>query len=1041
MKLQSKKARIPIAALGVTALIAGAGALVSPAFAAGPALAITPATTTVNTVNLGAAASTNHTGTSAGTYDILQPHADATYSLRVTSGVASLKLSLDSYTPPTGVTPPALKDLFYAQMPTSTATASGPTSVPGAANLAAWKPITPGASPVEALLTGGGAVANTNVFLAPAAPGTYVIHFVDPGAQGGTDDDSVSPSVTLNVKDAFAATTGGAIDLTDDWAPTVTNSALSVGIGAPLATTVGLSSLTLLDARSTSSGIGVLASKVGGLVGVRFSHSVGNTGTQWTDGTNATAYTASAAVSAAGTRTIPVGVTSAAGTITATAAFDRVGNGIDAGDTDWTTTAATDVATNSVGTVPTLVATDVVGSVKQAAGSGAVAVKPGVAAVTYSATVNPVAASKVVYFTVYANTGTAAAQIANIAKLSTNGTVVDTSSTTSKIYSAITDALGVASLKVTSSDPKALDTYKVAASSNGHAAIAYSPLTVLYADPSGSSAMITSTVADLTPDLTTTSVTIKGKVTDQFGSAYQPASSASQQAQLFVGTNAVSCTAVTFARPTAPAAGNATIVGGEFTFTYTPTTAPLSGTCTPIAIGYDGDGNASIAVAEADTDSINWASTTAAGVVTLTSPTDAAIGVNLSKSSVIASGQTTATTGTGIGADADDFGDAAGQITGTVTDASNAPLPYKTVTLTGTDGVYFSSSATGSDLVPSLAIVSNNVGVFGGGYAFFTKPGTAKVTATAGAVFDAASVTTDPSTDPFKVTVNDASGTPGSTLIVTGSLKDFFNHPVPSWGVSLSVGTSTVGGLSSSTPVTNPEGIYSTSFISGANQSGEVQLTATIPNQTTNVVPVVGWTTIAKLPGLPPHGEYMDQATIAVTNTKLTLVAQARVTSSANGARTLLSGTFLPNTSVDIYAKESGAMAYQFIDTAMTDAEGEWGVAETIKKSTYFLARSSGLSSPSDQTQVYSRVSISAKALGGGRVSLYANGDPNAKAPIVFYRAMAGVDPKLRGIISGSYGSARVTVSLPRGTRYVYATYQAAGTGKGTSPRIPIAVK
>ena len=34
MNLQSKKARVPIAALGVTALVCGAGALMSPAFAA-----------------------------------------------------------------------------------------------------------------------------------------------------------------------------------------------------------------------------------------------------------------------------------------------------------------------------------------------------------------------------------------------------------------------------------------------------------------------------------------------------------------------------------------------------------------------------------------------------------------------------------------------------------------------------------------------------------------------------------------------------------------------------------------------------------------------------------------------------------------------------------------------------------------------------------------------------------------------------------------------------------------------------------------------
>jgi hypothetical protein len=1040
MNLQHKKARVSIAALGVTALIAGAGALTSPVFAAGAPLTITPTTTTVNTVNLGAAVSTVHTGAGALTYDLLQPISDATYSLRVTSAVASLKLSLDSYTPPVGATAATDTGLYYAELPTTGATAAGPTSVPGATAAAAWAKITPAGTPVEVPVTGSSVAATKNVFLAAAAPGTYVVHFVDPGAQGGTDDDSVSPSVTLNVKDAYTSTTGAPVDLTDDWAPAVTNSAHSVGVGAPLATTVGLSSLTLADARGTSTGVGVLASKIAALVGVQYHYGAPDDDTQWGTG-NAATYKAPVAVNAAGIRTIPVGVTILGGTITATATLDAAGNGIGAGDVNIGLTDATTVTDNSVTTVPGLVATSVVGSVMQSASSGAVAVKTGVAAVTYTATVAPPAAGKVVYFTVYADAGTPAVNVATVAKLSTNGTAVDVSGTTSKIYSATTSALGVASLTVTSSDPKALDTYKVKASSNGHPSLTYGLLTTTYADAAGAATMITSTVADLTPATTVTSVTIKGKVTDQFGAPYQPASTASQQAQLYVGTTAVGCTPVSFAAPkaTAPSAGNATIAAGVFSFTYTPTTTPVSGTCTPFGVGYDGNASANITTAESDIGSINWASTVDAGTVTLTSPTDAATAVNLSRASTIAPGQSVNTTGIGpVGSDIDDFGAIDGQVTGTVVDASNAALPYKTVVLTGTAGVYFSTSPTGTDLVSTLTVVSNNLGVFGGGYAFFTNPGTAKVTATVGTVKDDATLTTDPSTDPFKVTVNDATGTPGSTLIVTGSLMDFFGHPVPNWGVNLSIGTSTVGGLTDSTPTTNPDGIFSTSFITGANQSGDVKLAATIPSQTVGVVPAVGWTTIAKLTGLPTVGEYTDQSTISVTNTNLTLSSTGKL---MGGGEAKISGSFLPKTSVDIYSKASGAESYTLLDSVMTDAKGDFGASYPIKKSTGFLAKANGLSSKVDTTVVYSTVKLTAKSTRHHRATLMADGGPKAKGTLTFYRSVAGKDPILRSMTSNSFGNGTVTVTLPKGIRGVYVIFKAPGTAAGTSKTVKVNVK
>ena len=56
-------------------------------------------------------------------------------------------------------------------------------------------------------------------------------------------------------------------------------------------------------------------------------------------------------------------------------------------------------------------------------------------------------------------------------------------------------------------------------------------------------------------------------------------------------------------------------------------------------------------------------------------------------------------------------------------------LAYKTITLTGSPGVYFASDNLGTGLVNSIQVTSNGSGVFTG-YAVFTKPGAATITAT-----------------------------------------------------------------------------------------------------------------------------------------------------------------------------------------------------------------------------------------------------------------------------------------------------------------------
>lgn len=969
-----------------------------PSAAAAGALTITPTTTSVTAVNLAAPMALSDV---ANHYSLVQPLSNATFATRVTSTVSALNLQFETYTAPTGVTT-SNPFLYYSEA--TTGGTAGPTAVADGVDGGSlpddgpWRQLdADNVTPPMVTLAGSSSVATKDVFFAADVPGTYKFHFTDPGVQAGTDDDMVSPTITMTVLDAQGATAAGGTTsaATDDWAPTISNSVTTAGVGAPFVGTVSLSGLTLADARGSSAGVGVLNGAIKNLVGIAFS-GAGAAG----------AETVQAAVAAAGTRSLPAGETTVDGTLTSTAVFDYDGAGLTA-TTRALGTATTTISGNGV-TAVALDATDVTGSVKEAA--GAVKVKTGTAAVTYTATVTDADLDKsgnLVYFTLGG---------ADAATLTTNGTTVDSAA---HIFSKTTDTSGVATLVVTSSKTTAATTYTVDSSSNAHPS---ATLTATYADAAATTIESDNTAADLTPTAAAgVSVTLKGKLVDQFGGAFTPASSGVQTVTVTVpGGVTIVC--------------NSVITGGNFSCVYTPTVTPVAGTSTTYRFAYTGVGTPYDGT-------INWASTTAAATLTLTTPSATVARANLSNHTTISPGQSTALTGSTAAVEADDFGSATGEVTGTVYDASSAPLAFKTVTLTGGDGVYFSSSATpgasaSDDLATTMTVVTNASGVFGGGYAFFTKSGTVKVTATAGAATDFASVVTDDSSDSYKITVNDVSGTPGGTLIITGTIKDAFENPVPNQYASLSIGTSTLGAFGNSTPITNAAGVFSTTFTSGSNQSGEADLTATILGQSANEVAVAGWLTNAGL--TIPHGEYMDTATLSLTEIKLTLAATAKL---MGGGKAKLSGSFTPSTGVDIYAKASGATSFTLLDSVETDAEGDFGAAYSIKKTTAFLAKSAGLSSKVVTTKVYSTVSLTAKSYTKGHATLSANGSPSAKGTLTFSRSVAGKDPILKSMTSNTSGNGKVTVKLPKGTRSVYVSFKAPGTAAGTSKTVKVTVK
>jgi hypothetical protein len=834
-------------------------------------------------------------------------------------------------------------------------------------------------------------LANTDyVYVTGDVPGTYTYRlFEDTNANSVYDsaDERSSDLITLTVYDVGGI--GTTTTTSDDVVPVI--AATSPGaIGQAI--TAGFTyskALSMTDARGSGVATG-LAGRLAALTFVDVTPGSGIVGISTTT-ENTASYSPTT-----GATTYAVGTSSGPGTVVLRADLKPAATPTFPDNLSYGSKSVV-VNDNNV-TALTLTPTLVDGKVINTA--GAVTVKAGTAAVTYTSTATGTSAVLIPGATV---NFTVAGTAANLALLSTDGTAVDTSSTTSHVYSAVTNASGVASLTVTSSSPIAAGTYTVAATSNGHSA---SPsLTTTYAAPAAAAIATTSTTAELTPAVGATSVTLKGKLTDQFGAAYVPSPSASQQVGIEI--------------PDGSPVGFATIgTDGTFSYVYTPATAQTAGSSVTFDFSYTG-----LADGASPGGTIRWASTTAAGVVTITAPADAATGLALQKH--------TAPTGTGLA------------LTGTVADSTNVGLAFKTVVLTGSDGVYFAGDINGTSMSKTYTAVTDNSGAIQSAFVFFTKAGTAKVTATSGTAADTNTVTTAVSTDPYKITIDDIAGSPGATLIVTGKVTDMFGNGVPNNGVELSTGSSTVGTVMNSNPSTNSDGVFSTSFVSGTNSSGVVTLTGTldtnpggVPMTSATVLsPNSAWKTVAGLDF--PDGQYQATGKITVASTDLTLSATAKIIGTGSSK---LSGTFLPNTSVDIWAKPSGG-SYAFTDSVMTDDAGMYQIVIPINKSTYFLARSTGLSSPSDMTTVMSAVTLTGKSLGRGSVKLTANGAPNVRGTLTFYRSIAGRDPILKSLNSDVNGNGSATVKLPKGMRSVYVIFKAPGTGAGTSKTLKITVK
>jgi hypothetical protein len=1048
MNLQSKKARIPIAALGVTALIAGAGALTSPASAAGTSLAFGPTDTSATIVNV-------LSGTNAAT-------AGLSYGLKVTGASGSDPTYLGVITAPTGASlysqrvptngVPSINTTFAGVVDVTPIAVTLTTTAGSTAAVASTAPVPALASALVRIGTGataeyavasstgtavtlaqpavssqagvafatGGAAASNNFFVPTRAatsaavpgyaagdniyfgatvPGDYTFRlFQDHNGNAAFESaqDDTTPTFTLHVKDVTGNT---ASDTSDDLDFGLTTPA-SVDLGQSIAASATMGGLSTVDTRGVNgSGLGKLG------VNLASATNYNGTGTTTTVGADGVATFDGTAFTKSFT------TAGAAGSFDLQPEFDVNGSASWTG-ADFIPTSQkknTTVSSNGVTALSALAVTAVTGSIKSAAGTATI--KPAVTTATYSTTVTDTGTKTddVVFFTLTSGT--------NSPVLTSTATLIS-SATGVKVYSAAADSTGVASITVTSSVTTTGTTYTVAATSN---AVSATSLTATFATAVGSTFESTNTAVELNPTVPTSgtgSVVIKGRVLDQYGAGSPTTSSAAVTINIDVNNSSYAAADVT---GTAAAASD-----GTFSYTYTPTAAATAGQSDFIQFT-----SAGVTTALA-TASIKWSSSATIASITITAPAAGATAVTLQDN--------TAPDATQVNGGSPAFGNTTGLVAGTVYDSTSTALAFKAVTLSGGAGVYFATQALPDAthlLTPTLDVVTSSTGTITGAYVFFTKAGTVKVTATAGSVTTDATVTTSAAAvgQRYTISVDDIAGAPGDTLIVTGTVKDLFGNPVPGYDPTLSTGTSTVGSLGDTTPTTNADGVFSTTFLSGSNQSGDVTLTATLTGLVADPTAVAAWLTA----GITvPNGDFEETSTITVAVVELTLSSTPKL---IGGGTAKMVGTFMPNTGVDIYSKASGAASYSLIDSVTTDADGKYTASSFLKKTTRFLAKSAGLSSPVDTTRVYSKVTLTGKSFSHRRATLSANGSPSAKGTLTFYRSVAGKDPVLKKMTSNSLGNGRVTVTLPRGNRYVYVVFRAPGTTAGKSKIIKIAVK
>jgi adhesin/invasin len=829
----------------------------------------------------------------------------------------------------------------------------------GAPTRAAWTSASAGGAAVQAEAAWA---SSDNIYLQSTAAGTYTLqlfqdHNGDGAYQSGQDD--VTPAFTLNVLDVNGTT----VTTSDDFVPGITAPS-TVDIGRKVKPTIPAGSLSTIDTRGVSSGLGVLGTNLAAAMVVN------ENGAGVVNNAGAPTFTGTAFV-----RT-PGATPNAAGTVVSTPKLNL------AAPISYST-ASTTVNDN----LTTGLALAVGGSqTANVTGTGAnVKVRPGTSSVMFTATATGAAAAKIagatVWFTLAGTSGIA------LTDLTANGAAVPTTGE----VSAVTDANGVATLTVTSTKKVNGNAYSVDATTNGQAG---TQIVATYQTAAPSSFKVTSTSAELAPPATG-AAQLKGQLLDQYAVAYQPTGADPRQVSLFLASDFATLgtanTATSTATTQMPLASD-----GTFSYAYTPGSAPTAGTQTAFTFAYDNDADGAYETGEAGADgTISWASAAAVATIAVSAPTSSAlspIAVARAANAPAAAIQT---------------------VTGTVIDSTTAGLAYKTVTLTGSPGVYFGSDNTGAGLVNSIQVTSNGAGTFTG-YVLFTKPGAATITATSeGKSVTVNEVVADQVTaDKYNVIVNNAAALPNNTVIVSGKITDAFGNPGSGLAPTLSIDNVTLGALGTAGN-SNATGDWSATYIAGS-VAGSAKVTATITAATlhANWLAVGGLT----LPAAAPTAT----GTITIAPDA---VAFSAPKSRLGAGNVTLTGTARAGAAVDVYRKTSSGLV--LVDSVTAGNDGKWTAVERISATTTFIAKTSTATSTAVTVKVVSTVKLSVKKLKTGQARVSVAGGPSRSGTITLWITHGKKTTKVAVRVSG--GSKTWVVKPGKGTTTFRATYAASG--------------
>ena len=496
------------------------------------------------------------------------------------------------------------------------------------------------------------------------------------------------------------------------------------------------------------------------------------------------------------------------------------------------------------------------------------------------------------------------------------------------------------------------------------------------------------------------SVTLGGQVLDQWGQGYVP--SGSPQATLQIDKSAGSFV-------TADESHSVDITAnGNFTYTYADT------------------GNTT-----ARTDAYRW---TVGGQNSPSSQIRWVTNVVPAKATITGLGSTTAfpVPAAADFAVSDHDTVNATTITGTVQQADNSVLPFGEFSLSGTEGVYFLNAA--GKAVTSLAARANEAGQISangstnGVQVFFTKAGEdTEITLTVGttAAAKTGTFTVNQPTEAWKVTLNELTVAPGENGTISGRVEDAFGNAVPGVTVDLSLEGADFGVISSSPfPQTNSQGRFSALFVSGSTDSGTVQVVAEINGGTPATV-AAGTVTTTGVAYQAGVNRAEQDITVKPVN-PVTIVSPA---SRVGPGAVEISGVGNPGAPVDIYVKRTGTTDdFRLLQTVAVDAEGEWGAEFPIVRSATIYARQGTVQSAQKTITVFSSVTISATALGNGRVQLRADGNPNQATNLSFYTFDGGVLRKIVTKTTSASGYAEHVATLSKGAHVFRAYYVATGT-------------